>query len=76
MDPKIIHFGIRLLELKAFFGLLITQDFHLLFKKQVQEFTISSTNHGGAKFLDNIGVKLKYKEKKAKSSWRDFGIKK
>lgn len=76
MDRKIIHFGIRLLELKDFIGLQITQDFLLLFKRQVQGFIISLINHGGVKFLDSIGVKPNKKEKKVKSSSRDFGIKK
>lgn len=76
MDLKIIHFGIRLRELKAFFGLQIIQDFLLLFKKQVRGYIISLNSLGGVKFLANIGVKLNKKDKIVKNSSRDFGIKK
>lgn len=56
-------FGIKLQELKAFFGLLITQDFHSQCKKLEQEYTINWTNHGGVKLGKSIGEteKKKYK---------------
>lgn len=65
--PRIMLFGVKLLEPKDSSGWLTIQNSHLLSKRLVPEFITSWTNHGGVRFQKSSGVRLPNKSKRPAS---------